>query len=474
MTLTDMDSAGFADLIREKLPYAPTSQQMALIHTLADFCMAPLSAANEVFLLNGYAGTGKTSVVGALVKALAQVGRRSVLLAPTGRAAKVFSRFAGHPAYTIHRRIYHTDPDSGEFNSIAENTSRPGTVFIVDEASMIGSDNQATCTSLLDDLIEYVYMPGGCRLILLGDTAQLPPVGCTRSPAMSREVLRAFGLKVTRVVLTATVRQAAESGILYNATWLRKAMRVEPLPVPLLTIAPFTDVAALEGADVPDEISNAYSRYGIEETIVVTRSNKAATQYNLAIRGRILEREEMLVPGELVMIAKNNYYWTRKIKGFDFIANGDVARVSRVLGVEERGGMKFADVSLVFPDRDIEVEVKVSLDALVSDTPALSREQMQHLAEVAISDPERYPPFMPVERRLKMLRHDPLYNALQIKYAYAVTCHKSQGGQWDSVFVDMGYIPPEARGIDFYRWLYTSVTRAKKEVKFISPRLPLR
>ena len=230
-----------------------------------------------------------------------------MLLAPTGRAAKVFSRFAGHPAYTIHRRIYHTDPDSGEFNALAENTARPGTVFIVDEASMIGADNHVTCTSLLDDLIQYVYMSDGCRLILLGDTAQLPPVGCTESPAMSRDVLRSFGLKVTRVVLTATVRQAVESGVLYNATWLRKAMRIDPLPVPQLTLSPFEDVEAVDGSDLPDEIADAYARYGVEETIVVTRSNRAATQYNLAIRNQILEREEMLVPGELVMIAKNNY-----------------------------------------------------------------------------------------------------------------------------------------------------------------------
>ena len=460
--------------IRNNLPYTPTSQQEVLIDALANFCNSPMSQHNEVFLLNGYAGTGKTSVVGALVKALSVSGRRSVLLAPTGRAAKVFSRFAAHPAYTIHRRIYHTDPDSGEFNSLAENTARPGTVFIVDEASMIGGDNQATCTSLLDDLIQYIYMADGCRLILLGDTAQLPPVGCTQSPAMSREVLRMFGLKVTRVVLTATVRQAAESGILYNATWLRKAMKLKPLPEPKLTLTPFDDASSVEGSDLVDEISDAYSHNGLEETIVITRSNRAATQYNLAIRSQILELEEMLVPGELVMIAKNNYFWTRKIKGFDFIANGDIARVVKVLGIEERMGMKFADVILVFPDREIEIEVKVSLDALISETPALSPEQMQQLTTVAISDPERYPSGIPIERRLKMLRYDPVFNALQIKYAYAVTCHKSQGGQWDSVFVDMGYIPPEAQGIDFYRWLYTSVTRAKKTVKFINPRLKIK
>ena len=231
-----VDAADFSRLIIDNLHYQPTGQQVALIDALSRFCNSPQGPDNEVFLLNGYAGTGKTSVVGAMVKALAAVGRRSVLLAPTGRAAKVFSRFAGHPAYTIHRRIYHTDPDSGEFNALAENTARPGTVFIVDEASMIGADNHVTCTSLLDDLIQYVYMSDGCRLILLGDTAQLPPVGCTESPAMSRDVLRSFGLKVTRVVLTATVRQAVESGVLYNATWLRKAMRIDPLPVPQLTL----------------------------------------------------------------------------------------------------------------------------------------------------------------------------------------------------------------------------------------------
>ena len=469
-----VDAADFSRLIIDNLHYQPTGQQVALIDALSRFCNSPQGPDNEVFLLNGYAGTGKTSVVGAMVKALAAVGRRSGLLAPTGRAAKVFSRFAGHPAYTIHRRIYHTDPDSGEFNALAENTARPGTVFIVDEASMIGADNHVTCTSLLDDLIQYVYMSDGCRLILLGDTAQLPPVGCTESPAMSRDVLRSFGLKVTRVVLTATVRQAVESGVLYNATWLRKAMRIDPLPVPQLTLSPFEDVEAVDGSDLPDEIADAYARYGVEETIVVTRSNRAATQYNLAIRNQILEREEMLVPGELVMIAKNNYFWTSRIKGFDFIANGDIARVVKVHGVEERMGMKFADIILAFPDRDIELEVKVSLDALISDTPALSHDQMQQLVEVAISDSERYPASISVERRLKMLRYDPVFNALQIKYAYAVTCHKSQGGQWDSVFVDMGYIPPEVQGIDFYRWLYTSVTRAKKEVHFINPQLPVK
>ena len=432
-----VDAADFSRLIIDNLHYQPTGQQVALIDALSRFCNSPQGPDNEVFLLNGYAGTGKTSVVGAMVKALAAVGRRSVLLAPTGRAAKVFSRFAGHPAYTIHRRIYHTDPDSGEFNALAENTAR-------------------------------------CRLILLGDTAQLPPVGCTESPAMSRDVLRSFGLKVTRVVLTATVRQAVESGVLYNATWLRKAMRIDPLPVPQLTLSPFEDVEAVDGSDLPDEIADAYARYGVEETIVVTRSNRAATQYNLAIRNQILEREEMLVPGELVMIAKNNYFWTSRIKGFDFIANGDIARVVKVHGVEERMGMKFADIILAFPDRDIELEVKVSLDALISDTPALSHDQMQQLVEVAISDSERYPASISVERRLKMLRYDPVFNALQIKYAYAVTCHKSQGGQWDSVFVDMGYIPPEVQGIDFYRWLYTSVTRAKKEVHFINPQLPVK
>lgn len=470
-----MNLEEFAESIYLNLPYDPNDQQIELIAALAAFC-SDATPSDSVFLLNGYAGTGKTSLTGALVRSLAELRIPVVLMAPTGRAAKVFSRYAGFPATTIHRRIYRTGDGGSIMGYAAEVAENPlsGAVFIVDEASMIGADNHVTCTSLLDDLIQYVYMSDGCRLILLGDTAQLPPVGCTESPAMSRDVLRSFGLKVTRVVLTATVRQAVESGVLYNATWLRKAMRIDPLPVPQLTLSPFEDVEAVDGSDLPDEIADAYARYGVEETIVVTRSNRAATQYNLAIRNQILEREEMLVPGELIMIAKNNYFWTSRIKGFDFIANGDIARVVKVHGVEERMGMKFADIILAFPDRDIELEVKVSLDALISDTPALSHDQMQQLVEVAISDSERYPASISVERRLKMLRYDPVFNALQIKYAYAVTCHKSQGGQWDSVFVDMGYIPPEAQGIDFYRWLYTSVTRAKKEVHFINPQLPVK
>lgn len=469
-----MDAKEFGSIVMEELAFEPNGQQTQLIAALSLFCSRGW-AANGVFVLNGYAGTGKTSVVGALVKALRRVNVPTVLLAPTGRAAKVFSRMAGHPAYTIHRMIYRSATSGGGMGyggglTVNENRYR-NTIFIVDEASMIGDGTAGDpySQSLLDDLVQYVYSSEGCRLILLGDTAQLPPVGCTESPAMQPKRLKALGLRVTRATMTQTVRQTRNSGILYNATWLRRAMLSDPLPEPQLTLEPFADVKAVSGEDLPDEIEKAYSHYGIEDTMLITRSNQRATQYNLAIRSRILEKTEMLTGGELIMIARNNYHWTTKVPGIDFIANGDIARVEKVYGTEERGGLKFADVRLRLIDRETEIDVKLILDSLVSDTPALDAAGMQRLVDLCVNDRERFSDSTPMSTRMRTLRSDPYFNALQVKYGYAVTCHKAQGGQWSSVFVDMGYIPPESQGIDFYRWLYTSTTRAVKELNYINP-----
>lgn len=468
-----MDAKEFGSIVMDELPFEPNGQQTQLIAALSLFCSRGW-AENGVFVLNGYAGTGKTSVVGALVKALRRVNVATVLLAPTGRAAKVFSSMAGHPAYTIHRMIYRSQGGgmAGYGGGLAVNENRHrNTIFIVDEASMIGDGTAGDpySPSLLDDLVQYVYSSEGCRLILLGDTAQLPPVGCLESPAMQPRRLKTLGLRVTRAIMTQTVRQSGESGILYNATWLRRAMLSDPLPDPKLTIDPFPDVKAVSGEDLPDEIEKAYSRYGIEDTMLITRSNQRATQYNLAIRSRILEKNEMLTGGELIMIARNNYHWTTKVPGIDFIANGDIARVEKVYGTEERGGLKFADVRIRLVDRDTDLDVKLILDSLVTDTPSLDADGLQKLAELCINDPERFTPTTPMSTRMRTLRSDPYFNALQVKYGYAVTCHKAQGGQWSSVFVDMGYIPPESQGIDFYRWLYTSTTRAVRELNYINP-----
>ncbi len=466
-----MDINEFAERIFLNLPYDPNEQQIQLIAALARFC-SPQMPSDAVFLLNGYAGTGKTSLTGALVRALKEAGVPVVLMAPTGRAAKVFGAFARHPASTIHRRIYRGTEGGlmGYVGEVADNTYQ-NAVFIVDEASMIGDggDTYDGRGNLLEDLIHYVYFGDGCRMILLGDTAQLPPVGCVESPAMNADVLRSYGLKVTRAVMTEVVRQGKMSGILYNATWLRKAMRRDPLPEPHLKIDRFDDVVSVSGEDLQESLSDSYNEYGIDETLLVTRSNKRAVQFNLAIRANILYKEEELCRDERLLVAKNNYLWTAKVKGIDFVANGDIAMVERIYGTEEKYGFRFADVSVRLPDRDIDFECKVLLDTLTSETAALEPDRFNALYAALLNDPELFTPTTPIKTRMRMLRSDPYLNALQVKYAYAVTCHKAQGGQWSSVFVDMGYIPTDAYGMDFYRWLYTATTRATRKLTFVNP-----
>lgn len=468
-----MDLHDFAEQIFLNLPYDPNEQQIELIAALARFC-SPQMPSDSVFLLNGYAGTGKTSVTGALVRALRAASVPVVLLAPTGRAAKVFGKFAHFPATTIHRRIYRQNsPGSMSYVGEVADNNMQGAVFIVDEASMIGDDSgSASRTSLLEDLVHYVYSGVDCRMILLGDTAQLPPVGCDRSPAMDSDVLRGFGLRVTRAVMTKVVRQDGRSGILRNATWLRKAMSHDPLPQPRLVADDSTpDVHVIAGEELLEALTAEYAGRGAPNTLIVTRSNRRATQFNLGVRTEILGYEEELCIDDRLLVAKNNYLWSAKVKGLDFIANGDIATVGRILGMEQKYGLRFANVMLTFPDRDVEVECKIMLDALTSDTPALDPARFNKLYTDILNDPDLFTSATPMNVRMKLLRTDPYFNALQVKYAYAVTCHKSQGGQWESVFIDMGYIPPEAQGLDFYRWLYTATTRATRQLFYIDPRI---
>lgn len=466
-----MDINEFAERIFLNLPYDPTDQQISLIAALARFC-SPVSPGYSVFLLNGYAGTGKTSLTGALVRALREAEVPVVLLAPTGRAAKVFGRFAGFQASTIHRRIYRgTEGMMNDFSADVADNPLTGAVFIVDEASMIGNGSgDPMSRNLLEDLIHYVYSGEGCRMILLGDTAQLPPVGCRESPAMSVAVLKGFGLRVTKAVMTKVVRQRRRSGILYNATKLRKNMLLTPLPEPELVIDRFPDVVSVSGEELEDEISASFTENGITETLVVTRSNRQATRFNLAIRANILYREEELSREELLLVAKNNYLWSARVKGLDFVANGDTAIVDAIYGTEEKYGFRFADVNLRLPDRDLSFDCKILLDTLVSDTASLDPERYQSLYMSALNDPDMFTPSTPVRTRMRILRSDPYVNALQVKYGYAVTCHKAQGGQWKNVFVDVGYVPPEAyESLEFYRWLYTAVTRATDRLALINP-----
>ena len=449
----------FIQRLSENLPYVPTEEQAGLVARLAEFLWD--DNVPSVFVIKGYAGTGKTSLVGALVKTLEAFERACVLLAPTGRAAKVFASYAAHPAYTIHKKIYRQRAFTGDFTGfqLAHNAHK-NTFFIVDEASMIANETAEGAHYgsglLLDDLFDFVYASAGCRLILLGDTAQLPPVGQVRSPALDEDYLRRYGYPVFSCELTHVVRQVEESGVLFNATRLRNAMQENPLPVPSIAWRRFPDVSLVGGDELIEVLSSAYRRDGMDETIIVTRSNKRANIFNQGIRNRILYREEELASGDLLLVARNNYFWSEKYEKLDFIANGDVARVVRVRRVCEMYGFRFADVVLYFPDYEEEMEAKVILDTLHSESPSLTAEENTRLFNAVMED---YADVPSKRERLKRLKNDPWFNALQVKYAYAVTCHKAQGGQWTNVFIDMGYIRPDMLGLDFYRWLYTAFTR---------------
>ena len=456
--------------IKRNFSYKPTEEQENALNSFSNFLLSPSS--EKIFVLRGYAGTGKTSLVSALVKTLGEVGRKCVLLAPTGRAAKVFSLYSHHPAYTIHRRIYRQRVFSGDMENFTLNTNlHRQTLFIVDEASMIANEGLSGASfgtgRLLDDLIEYVYSVPGCSLMLVGDTAQLPPVGEEQSPALSVPVLQGYGLEVTECLLTQVVRQAADSGILYNATLLRHSiMKDACFGLPSVRIGKFPDVKVIQGGDLIEAISDSYDKVGMDETIIICRSNKRANLYNRGIRNTILYHEDELNAGDVLMVAKNNYFWGADCKELDFIANGDVAVVRRVRRVREMYGFRFADVVLRFPDYDdLELEVTLLLDTLHTDFPSLPREQGEKLFEAVFED---YAHLSSKRERIKKIKEDPYYNALQVKYAYAVTCHKAQGGQWQRVFLDQGYLTDEMVSPDYYRWLYTAFTRATETLYLVN------
>lgn len=481
-----MDLEGFGRLFLDQLPFEPTDQQIQLVAALTRFC-SNFTPSDSVFLLNGYAGTGKTSLMGGLVRTLRAVGIPTVLLASTGRAAKVFGNFTGAPAYTIHRKIYRAPtlgPD-GRFSARVAENPHVNTVFIVDEASMIG-DGADGGADLLSDLVMYVYSGVNCRLILLGDTAQLPPVGMEQSPAMSVDVLKGMGLRVTRAIMTRTVRQKARSGILYNATQLRRALAKGITSAPILTVSPFADVDVVDPEDMEERLRDSFETYGEGQTVVITRSNRRAVDFNIAIRQAIYDREEILARGERLLMAKNNYFWTRRsvlsaAEGeaagqchMDFVANGDMAIVEEIYSTEEREMQMFANVRLFFPDHNSRLDAKINLAALRSEAAGISYSDQQLLAAHAMAE-AGLPPTASATAVRDCLKADPFYNALQVKYAYALTCHKAQGGQWASVFVDMGYIPPEAyTSVDFFRWLYTASTRATTRLHFLNPSLDIK
>ena len=456
--------------IKTNFPYKPTFEQEKVVKILADFLFC--HETDSLFLLKGYAGTGKTSLIGALVKTLDQLEQKCVLLAPTGRAAKVFAHYAGHPAFTIHKKIYRQRSFSNELDNFSINDNlHQHTLFIVDEASMIANDGLSGSMfgtgRLLDDLVQYVYSGQGCRLMLIGDTAQLPPVGEEESPALSANALKGYGLKVYEGMLTEVVRQLSDSGILWNATELRRYIAEEDFfTLPPIRVEDFPDIKVIPGNELIEAITDSYGHVGLDETIVVCRSNKRANIYNKGIRNTILFREEELETGDLLMVAKNNYYWTEGCKEIDFIANGDIAEVRRVRREREMYGFRFADVVLRFPDYDdMELEVKLLLDTLHTDTPALPKEMNDKLFYSVLED---YADITIKRERMKKMKSDPYYNALQVKYAYAVTCHKAQGGQWKRVFLDQGYMTEEMLSPDYFRWLYTAFTRATETLYLVN------
>ena len=456
--------------IKTNFPYKPTFEQEKVVKILADFLFC--HETDSLFLLKGYAGTGKTSLIGALVKTLDQLEQKCVLLAPTGRAAKVFAHYAGHPAFTIHKKIYRQRSFSNELDNFSINDNlHQHTLFIVDEASMIANDGLSGSMfgtgRLLDDLVQYVYSGQGCRLMLIGDTAQLPPVGEEESPALSANALKGYGLKVYEGMLTEVVRQLSDSGILWNATELRRYIAEEDFfTLPPIRVEDFPDIKVIPGNELIEAITDSYDHVGLDETIVVCRSNKRANIYNKGIRNTILFREEELETGDLLMVAKNNYYWTEGCKEIDFIANGDIAEVRRVRREREMYGFRFADVVLRFPDYDdMELEVKLLLDTLHTDTPALPKEMNDKLFYSVLED---YADITIKRERMKKMKSDPYYNALQVKYAYAVTCHKAQGGQWKRVFLDQGYMTEDMLSPDYFRWLYTAFTRATETLYLVN------
>jgi exodeoxyribonuclease-5 len=456
-------------LLKDYLKVVPTQQQEYVFSELERFLLS--QEGDECFVLKGYAGTGKTTIISSLVRVLPHLKMKSVLLAPTGRAAKVISNYSGRKAFTIHKRIYRKkNAVSPDMSFLLSSNLADNTLFIVDEASMISNEpSDFGGHSLLKDLISYVYNGKNCKLMLVGDTAQLPPVGSSASPALNTQYLKEyFGLTVFTYELTDVVRQEKASGILKNATAIREFVRNEVDAYPSLNVKGFRDIYRMTGERLAEGLQYAYDKYGIESSLVICRSNKSANNYNQQIRNRILYREEELTGGDYIMVVRNNYYWLgQEENNTSFIANGDVARIRKVRNNHEMYGFRFADVVLEFVDYPDEepLHCKVMLDTLYAETPSLSNADSKRFFDAVMEDYAHLP-----DKRTRMaeLKTNPYFNALQIKFAFAVTCHKAQGGQWEAVFVDQGFLTEEMVNTDFLRWLYTATTRATKELFLVN------
>ncbi|SFC24787.1 exodeoxyribonuclease-5 [Algibacter lectus] len=465
-----MTASEFYSLIKQQFPFNPTIKQNIVLQQLSEFIFK--SDKNALYLLKGYAGTGKTTIVGAIVNNLWKAKKSAVLMAPTGRAAKVIANYSGKEAFTIHKKIYFPKKDAGGgVKFVLQPNKHKNTIFIVDEASMIPDTPSESKLmengSLLDDLMQYVYAGHNCKLLLIGDTAQLPPVRLDISPALDENTLALnYNKEVTRMELDEVVRQGQDSGILVNATILRDVLAREMYDYFKFDLNGFKDIVRLvDGYEIMDAINDAYSELGNEETAIIVRSNKRANMYNQQIRSRILFNENELSAGDYLMVVKNNYFWLKPTTEAGFIANGDIIEVLEIFSIQELYGFRFAEVKVRMVDypKMQPFETVLLLDTIEAETPSLPYEESNRLYQEVMKDFEnetsKYKKFL----KVKSNKH---FNALQVKFSYAITCHKSQGGQWNTVFVEQPYLP---NGIDkdYLRWLYTAATRAKEKLYLI-------
>lgn len=443
----------------------PTPQQSEALKMLDTF----LKSSENTFVLKGFAGTGKTTIVAAMVNYLERSNRPYFLLAPTGKAAKVISKYSGKLATTIHKKIYRSQVYPGAFKFVLAPNNTKGGVFIVDEASMIGIKSVGLNDALIYDLYEYVYNGDHCKLIFVGDTAQLPPVGENDSPALNPQTLKnEFSESVDSIQLTQVVRQAQNSGILMNATLIREIIENKLVAYPQFNLKNYTDIQLITGMELQETIEQAYYEYGQENTVIIARSNKNALLYNQQIRNRILYFDTEITGGEQLMIVKNNYFYTKEYQNLGFLANGDTIEVMKVLNETELYGFKFLDVvaKLKDYDADPEIEMKIILESLYTEAPSLPKTQTDLLIQNIAQD---YPELAAQKRQLwQKIKESPFFNAVQVKYAYAITGHKAQGGQWDCVFVDQSYFVEDMLTTDYLRWLYTAFTRAKKQLYLVN------
>jgi exodeoxyribonuclease V len=462
------------ELFRKEFPFEPTAGQDELIRKLSLFLTDTWAVPNSLFVLKGYAGTGKTTLVASLVKVLVKLRKRSSLLAPTGRAAKVLASYAGKHADTIHRKIYFaTTTKEGTISLRLQKNLHVNTLFIVDEASMIPTGQLSDMSlfsprNVLEDLLEYVYSGENNQLMFIGDRAQLPPVGLEHAPALDTDFLRkSYDLNVVSYELTEVVRQASQSGILVNATRIRNEVPQKEVSLPLFSLKNFRDIRRLSSFDLEDTLNTASSTAGKENYVVICRSNKRANVFNQEIRKRILYFETEINAGDYMMIVKNNYFWLPEGSPAGFIANGDIVELMRIRKIEEMYGFRFADVTIRFLDypEEKEHDVKILMDTIMAESPALNQADNNRLFNEVMKD---YQDIRGRRGQIEKVKLNPYFNALQVKFAYALTCHKTQGGQWNTVFVDQGWLGDNMLNSEYLKWLYTAVTRATKQVYLIN------